>query len=67
MATMERLELDAHREQLVSDVRALVEKYRAIFEWDVPEIDQALSDQLILQALRDALDGVQRALNDPAG
>jgi molybdopterin converting factor small subunit len=64
MAKMEQLELDAHRGQLVADVKALVERYRSIFEWDVPGIDQVRSDRLILQAIRDALDGVEKALAD---
>lgn len=62
MAHMEQLELDAHRAQLVADVQALVERYRSIFEWDIPEIDQIRSDRLILQAIRDALDGVEKNL-----
>jgi hypothetical protein len=62
MAHMEQLELDAHRAQLVADVQALVERYRSIFEWDIPEIDQLRSDRLILQAIRDALDGVEKKL-----
>ena len=59
MTRIEQLEMDAHRAQLASDVKALVEKYRAIFDWDVPEIDEALSDRLILKALRQALDDVE--------
>ena len=59
MAEIEQLEMDAHRAQLVADVKALVEKYRAIFDWDVPEVDEALSDRLILEALRQALDDVE--------
>ena len=59
MAKIEELELDAHREQLKSDVRSLVNKYRAIFGWDVPEIDEALSDLLIFQALHRPLDEMQ--------
>ena len=62
MAQMEQLEMDAHRGQLVADVQALVERYRSIFEWDIPEIDQARSDRLILQAMRDALDGIEKAM-----
>jgi molybdopterin converting factor small subunit len=64
MATMEQLELDAHRGQVVADVKALVERYRSIFEWDVPGIDQVRSDRLILRAIRDALDGVEKTLAD---
>lgn len=65
MAQLEQLELDAHREQLAADVKGLVEKYRAIFEWDVPEIDESLSDRLILSAIRQALDSIETALPGP--
>lgn len=67
MAQMEQLELDTHRGQLVADMQALVERYRSIFEWDIPGINQARSDRLILQALRDALDGIEKALASEAG
>ncbi|EGV29829.1 hypothetical protein ThidrDRAFT_3115 [Thiorhodococcus drewsii AZ1] len=62
MATMERLELAAQSSQLVKDVRHLVEKYRSIFAWDVPELDQELSDTMILTAIRQALDAVEEDL-----
>ena len=39
MAKIEEIELEAHRGQIDADVKRLVEKYRAIFDWDVPEID----------------------------
>ena len=58
MAVIEQLEMEAHRARLQVDVRKLVEKYRSIFEWDVPEIDEALSDRLILAAIRQALDAL---------
>ena len=57
MAQIEALEMDAYRAQLTSDVKSLVDKYRAIFGWDVPEIDLVASDRLIVKALRDALEG----------
>ena len=66
MAKIEELELDAHRKQLNSDVTALVEKYRSIFEWDVPDIDQRQADRLIVAAIRKALDGVENTLAESA-
>ncbi len=66
MAKIEELELDAHRKQLNSDVKALVEKYRSIFEWDVPDIDQRHADRLIVAAIRTALDGVENTLAESA-
>ncbi|QCB46882.1 hypothetical protein [Hydrogenophaga sp. PAMC20947] len=65
MSKIEQLEMDAHRAQLASDLSALIEKYRSIFDWDVPEVDEALSDRLILKALRQALDAFEADL--PAG
>lgn len=56
MPQPEQIELDAHRAQLDTDVRALVDKYLAIAEWDVPGINAPLSRQLIIGAIRQALD-----------
>ena len=64
MAKMEQIELNQHREQLTADVKGLVEKYRSIFEWDIPEIDEVVSDKLILGAIRQALDVVEKSLTD---
>jgi hypothetical protein len=36
----------------------LVEKYRAIFDWDVPGVNQPEADRLILQTMHDVLDTV---------
>ena len=58
MVQIEELEMDAHRAALESDVRQLVDKYRAIFGWDVPEVNEALSQQLIVAAMRQALDAL---------
>ncbi|MEO8279627.1 MAG: hypothetical protein ABI564_08035 [Ideonella sp.] len=63
MAPIEQLEMDAHRAQLTADVKDLVEKYRAIFDWDVPEVDEALSDRLIIKAVRRALDEMEAGLS----
>lgn len=65
MAKIEVLEMGAHREQLKSDVSGLVNKYRAIFGWDVPEIDEDLSDDLIFQAMHQALDEIQAPTDPP--
>lgn len=62
MAKMEQLELDAHRAQLAHDVEALVEKYRAIFGWDVPEINEGDADRLIFEAVRQKLNHMEKAL-----
>jgi hypothetical protein len=60
MAQIEELEMDAHRAQLNADLRRLVDKYRAIFGWDVPEVDEALAERLIIGSLRRALDDIEQ-------
>ena len=62
MATMEEKELEGHRGELIADVKKLVEKYRAIFDWDVPDIDQAAADKLILMELRKAIGDLEHEL-----
>jgi hypothetical protein len=59
---IEQRELEGHRDQLIGDVRRLVEKYRAIFDWDVPDIDQNAADRLILVEVRKALDDIEKKL-----
>ena len=55
MKNMEQLEMDAHRKDLIKDMHGLLEKYRAIFGWDIPEIDEQGADKLIVAAMRKAL------------
>lgn len=62
MANIEQLELAAHRGDIIADVKNLVEKYRTIFDWDVPDIDQDLADKLILVEMRKALDDIEKEL-----
>jgi hypothetical protein len=56
------LELEARQSQMIKDVKKLVEKYRAIFDWDVPDIDQGFADKLILVEIRLALYGIEKQL-----
>ena len=60
MAEIEQVELERQRNQLDADVRKLVEKYRAIFDWDVPDIDQNAADRLILAEIRKALENIEK-------
>ena len=62
MAQIEQIELEGHRKAIIADVKSLVEKYRAIFDWDVPEINQALADKLILEEVRHALAALEQEL-----
>ena len=62
VARIEELELEGHRADIIADVRKVVEKYRKIFDWDVPDIDQAAADKLILSEVRRALDEHEKQL-----
>jgi len=59
MSDIEQIELDHHRHQITDDVEKLVQKYRRIFDWDVPENDDAEAKKLILQAIRKVLDDME--------
>jgi len=58
VAQIEQKELEAHRDEITADLNKLVGKYRKIFDWDVPDIDQAVADKLIVE-VRKALDGLE--------
>jgi hypothetical protein len=64
MKKMEQLEMEEYRSEIVADIRSLVEKYRRIFGWDIPEIDQHAADKLILTAMRKALENIETKLAD---
>ena len=62
MPKLEGIELERHRSQLIADVRALVEAYRATFDWDVPDIDQGIADALIIGEFEQALKEIKKTL-----
>jgi hypothetical protein len=62
MAGIEQLELNAHRGEIIAGMKSLVEKYRTIFDWDVPDINQGLADKLILAEMRKALNDIEKEL-----
>ena len=59
---IEQIEIEAHRDAIDRDVRHLVEKYRAIFDWDVPDVDQTAADTLILSEVALAVEVLKRDL-----
>lgn len=59
MPQIEHLELSEYRSDIINDVKNIVEKYRTIFAWDVPDIDENLANTLILTEIRRALDEIQ--------
>jgi hypothetical protein len=64
MGKIEQVEMDRYRKDIASDVRTLVDKYRAIFGWDVPDIDQHYSDKIILMEMQKVLHEIEDTLLD---
>ena len=60
MVSIEERELEGHRAEIIADVKKMVEKYRKIFDWDVPDIDQAAADRLIVSEVRKALGELEK-------
>jgi hypothetical protein len=55
MTDVQNIEIERYHEKIVDDLRHIVEKYREIMSWDVPENDPVEADRLIFQAIRAAL------------
>jgi hypothetical protein len=62
MARIEDVELRRHSDEIVGDAKNLIEKWRAIFDWDVPDIDQSYADRVIISEVRKALDKIEQEL-----
>ncbi len=62
MKEIEQLELKAYRAEMTMDLEELFNKYRRIFCWDIPDIDQKSTDKLILAAMHAVLDEIPAKL-----
>ena len=67
MAIIEQMELVRHRSDILADTKSLVEKYRAIFNLDVPELDENVAAKLILVEIHNALRHIEKELLDQTG
>jgi|APFre7841882724_1041349.scaffolds.fasta_scaffold15602_3 hypothetical protein len=56
MASMEEIELQRYRGEIDADVQKLVDKYRRIMGWDIPEVDEVRGKRLIIDEMRAALE-----------
>ncbi len=61
MSESQKIELQRHHKELVKDVASLVDKYRRMMEWDIPESDEREGDRLILEAIQEALDALNKS------
>ncbi len=60
MSKMQEIEIERYRDQIRKDVRHLIERYREIMAWDIPENDPVEADRLIFSAVHAALDEVEQ-------
>ena len=60
MSKMQEIEINRYHDRIVKDIRHLIERYREIMAWDVPENDPVEADQLIFKAVRSAIDEVEK-------
>lgn len=66
MPGMEQITLERHREQTTTDVKTLIDKYRSIFEWYVPEVDAPTANRRTIDAHRQALHAAGPAVHEKA-
>jgi hypothetical protein len=62
MAEMHEIEIKRYQQEMLDDVRALVDKYRCAMEWDIPDNDEKESDRAIFEALRKTLQVIEHEL-----
>ncbi len=55
MTDMQQIEINRYHNEIIDDVKQLVEKYRKAMDWDIPENDDKKSDLLIFAAIEAAL------------
>jgi len=59
MSDMQEIEIERYHKRIVKDMRHLIERYREIMAWDIPENDPVEADKLIFKAVHAALDEIE--------
>ncbi|MGI2112107.1 hypothetical protein ACRN9G_00695 [Shewanella frigidimarina] len=59
MSDIQNIEIERYHDQITEDVRQVVERYREIMAWDVPDNDAVEADRLIFQAIHAAVDEIE--------
>jgi uncharacterized protein YacL len=59
MGESEQIEITRYQREIVEDLRHMLKKYVRIMEWDVPDVAEADSRRLVMQALASALAELQ--------
>lgn len=55
-------ELESIKEDIANDVKELVEKYISVTSWDVPENDENIAKEKILQVAKEAILQLEKTL-----
>ena len=61
MSKVQNIEIDRYQDKITKDLSELVEKYREIMAWDVPENDPIEADRLIFKAIHTSLVEIEKA------
>ncbi len=60
MSEMQEIEINRYYNRIVKDMSHLIERYREIMAWDVPENDPVEADRLIFKAIHGALKELEK-------
>jgi hypothetical protein len=61
MSDVQNIEIERYHDKITEDLRKVVEKYREIMAWDVPDNDTVEADRLIFQAIHSALAEIEKS------
>ena len=59
MSQIQEIEINRYHARIVKDMRHLIERYREIMAWDIPENDPVEADKLIFTAVQTALEEIK--------
>jgi hypothetical protein len=59
MTSLQQIEIEKYHDEIVDDVKNLIEKYRKIMDWEIPENNEQQANQLIIAAVQNALDKIK--------
>lgn len=57
---MQHIEINRYKDEIIDDVKQLIEKYRKAMDWDIPENDDIKSDRVIFEAIETALAQIKK-------
>ncbi len=60
MTDMQHIEINRYKDEIIDDVKQLIEKYRKAMDWDIPENDDKKSDRVIFEAIETALAQIKK-------